>query len=636
MSSQEIQSINKDDAPMLPRLGKNSPILSYFCVYNPSLGPHEENTKDQILYYTAKKVVPADVKMKQVGLAQALVNFTSTFSPSHPTQNVHSQKNRMIFLQPEPGFWMHMCVELGILRKQIKDSKGKEKLVTEYLDSQLNDTALEAVLKIGYEQFKLLNGTFSSILYDDKKETNRQRTKTLMHAIEEFFSEWIWKWDFDRLDIMTFSAVFNGVPVQPVLRANYLNINKLDESIKEHFENSMSHLFVLNVHDGGLVYRSPDLLVDDVCALRKHVLKKVENYAKSEKRKQDIEMTMMKKDATKVSGLKQFTKSLSHSHILSYFSSGGSKSTDTVNSSATPNSATASIDSTLALPSASDIPSATSSPNGSLVPENTPQGIYLTGLVEATAIGMNGEERPVTKSDLVRVYISSTYTGEQQPQENQLKEYYLLVYKHKTNLVWSFLLPAISKSENLLSDPIFYTDLENYMNEKNLDTLTQVLVENIASVQEKSLNLGKNYKCFYYDNATLNIKSTMIDPRSTSKNPKEKKAAIQVTNEMLLQLLEVREDFDKIPRTSEVYTRSTANHWIAGNRLYNTLRASTSEDDANTVVHENRSSLDECSRDEDMDDYTEMYLIAAKKDTSLADVEGNNGLSDGIKMGTLT
>jgi hypothetical protein len=61
----------------------------------------------------------------------------------------------MVFLQPEPGFWMHMCVELGIMRKQIKDSKGKEKLVTEYLDSQLNDKALEAVLKIGYEQFKV-------------------------------------------------------------------------------------------------------------------------------------------------------------------------------------------------------------------------------------------------------------------------------------------------------------------------------------------------------------------------------------------------------------------------------------------------------------------------------------------------
>lgn len=50
---------------------------------------------------------------------------------------------------------MHMCIELGILRKQIKDAKGKEKLVTEYLDAELNDNALEAVLKIGYEQFKV-------------------------------------------------------------------------------------------------------------------------------------------------------------------------------------------------------------------------------------------------------------------------------------------------------------------------------------------------------------------------------------------------------------------------------------------------------------------------------------------------
>jgi hypothetical protein len=49
------------------------------------------------------------------------------------------------------------------MRKQIKDSKGKEKLVTEYLDSQLNDRALEAVLKIGYEQFKVIVKSVSSL-----------------------------------------------------------------------------------------------------------------------------------------------------------------------------------------------------------------------------------------------------------------------------------------------------------------------------------------------------------------------------------------------------------------------------------------------------------------------------------------
>ncbi len=108
-----------------------------------------------------------------------------------------------------------------------------------------------------------------------------------------------------------------------------------------------------------------------------------------------------------------------------------------------------------------------------------------------------------------------------------------------------------------------------------MDQLTDVVKADIKSMQEKSLNLGKNYKCFYYDNATLNIKSTMIDSPATIKASKDKKSTIQVTNDMLLQLLEVREDFEKIPRTSEVYTRSTANHWVAGHRLYNTLKIYT-------------------------------------------------------------
>lgn len=286
---------------------------------------------------------------------------------------------------------------------------------------------------------QLLNGTFASILYGNsssKEPPTRQRARSLMHAIEEFFSDWIWKWDFDRLDIMCFTAVFNGVPTQPVLRTNYLRIHALDEAIKEHFEQRIHHLFVLNVEDGALVYRSPDLFTQDVCALRKHVLKKVEKYANAEKRKLDLELAsaMMKKD-TKVSGLKQFTKTLSNTHIFNYFSSGGSKSTESVASSKTANpSATSSIDSVPALPvSALDIPTAPSSPNVSCVPDvatTAKDGIYLTGLVESTAIGMNGEERPVTKSELVRVYLSSRYPSDQhETDQDKLVEYYLLVYK---------------------------------------------------------------------------------------------------------------------------------------------------------------------------------------------------------------
>ncbi|KAI8375871.1 hypothetical protein BD560DRAFT_392146 [Blakeslea trispora] len=537
------------------RLGNTSPILSYFCVYNTTLGQSEENTKDQILYYTAKTTVPADVKMKQIGLAQALVNFTSTFSTGHVSQHVHSQKNRMVFFQPEPNFWMHMCIELGVLRKQLKGSKGKEKLVTEYLDAQLNDRALEAVLKLGYEQFKLLNGTFRSIL--DQKTANRQRV--LMHRIEEFFSEWIWKWDFDRLDIMCFQAVFNGVPIQPVLRSNYLQIHDLEQAIKAQFHHQVSHVFALSLEEGALVYRSPDLSIRDVCALRKHTLKRVEKYIKQH---QELPLPSSSSYGLKIPSLKQLTRTLSQSHLLGYFSQ----------------------------------PSTDTSPTSSVM-EPCSEGVYLTGLIESTAIGMNGEERSVSKSELVRVYLESGLEGEQQ--ENELTEYYLLIYK--SHLVWNFLLPATARSEEILSDPMFYTDLEEYLHQQNLQGLTEAVMKNMDDVQEKSFTLGMNYKCFYYDNTTLTIKSTMVDPRSNSTNPKERKQAVQVTHDMLLQLLDVRDDFERLSRTNEVYTRSTANHWVAGNRLYNQLKSP--------------------SVDRSDEDYTEIYLIAAKKDTSLAEVE---------------
>lgn len=270
---------------------------------------------------------------------------------------------------------------------------------------------------------QLLNGTFTYLLYGDGIEKpSRQKTRALMHAIEEFFSEWIWKWDFDRLDTMCFTAVFNGVPVQPVLRNNYLRVNELDKAIQTKFEKHISHLFVLNLEDGGLVYRSPTLLINDVCSLRKYVLKKVEKYIKKEKIKLDIESSLKKE--VKPSGLKAFTKSISTSQILNYFSV-GSKSTDTVASS-TPASISTEDSTNSGLPAIADIPTEPTSPDGSSVTDMTGQGIFLTGLIEKMAIGMNGEERPVTRSELIRVHISSDQNGEQ---SDTLLQYYLLIYK---------------------------------------------------------------------------------------------------------------------------------------------------------------------------------------------------------------
>ncbi|ORZ22091.1 hypothetical protein BCR42DRAFT_319675 [Absidia repens] len=497
-------------------LGRTSPMLSYFCIYNPSLGQSEENTKDQILYYTAKKVVPADVKMKQVGLAQALVNVTSTFSPSRPTENVHSQRNRMVFLQPEPGFWMHMCVELGILRRQIKDANGKEKLATEYRDAELNDQALSAVLKIGYEQFKLLNGTMTSILYGDDDidqavpKVNRKRSRSLMLAIEEFFSTWIWQWDFDRLDTMVFGAVFNGIPSQPILRSNYLGIHDLDLAIQKQFNSLINHLLVLD-DEGSLIYRSPSLQPSDVRALRKYILKRVESHnaiqAEALKRN-EIEPVSKKEKAT---SLKSLTKSLSQAHVFGYFTSKLSTSTTTNSSKPAPatESATDNIDPahgstqqsssdpntttdflSPTIPSSTDIRIAPSSAELDDSELDTQHGTFLTGMVESTTEDLNGDEHTFTKNDIVRVYLESFSDLDDEFSSihgsEALTEYILVIYKDQSNLVWSFLLPSFGQDvDDLVGNIDFYHSLEQFMIDSQMDKLISAVWQNIEDGQKK-------------------------------------------------------------------------------------------------------------------------------------------------------
>jgi hypothetical protein len=47
------------------------------------------------------------------------------------------------------------------------------------------------------------------------------------------------------------------------------------------------------------------------------------------------------------------------------------------------------------------------------------------------------------------------------------------------------LLPVSAESEDLISDPLFYRDLQKYMTEKNLEQLTTTLMEDIETMQEK-------------------------------------------------------------------------------------------------------------------------------------------------------
>ncbi|KAF8518040.1 hypothetical protein BU17DRAFT_91470 [Hysterangium stoloniferum] len=183
--------------------------LAYLLIYNPTLLPptttsgDDEDAQEEahILFYTSRdRVASRDRMLRQVGLAKALVAFSDIFAPGQGCDNVHSQGKRMVSISPEPDFWMHVCVDLAKTPKQTKD-KNKVRSAKDapaaaapqlyyYHEESVFDQVLKDSMYNGYEAFKLLYGTYSSILKDGNPEVLQTR-------LERFFTPWAWHWDIE-------------------------------------------------------------------------------------------------------------------------------------------------------------------------------------------------------------------------------------------------------------------------------------------------------------------------------------------------------------------------------------------------------------------------------------------------------
>ncbi|XP_017721535.1 PREDICTED: vacuolar fusion protein CCZ1 homolog B-like, partial [Rhinopithecus bieti] len=135
----------------------------------------EEN---KILFYHPNEVEKNE-KIRNVGLCEAIVQFTRTFSPSKPAKSLHTQKNRQFFNEPEEHFWMVMVVRNPIIEKQSKDGKP----VIEYQEEELLDKVYSSVLQQCYSMYKLFNGTFLKAMEDGGVELLKERLEKFFHRV---------------------------------------------------------------------------------------------------------------------------------------------------------------------------------------------------------------------------------------------------------------------------------------------------------------------------------------------------------------------------------------------------------------------------------------------------------------------
>jgi len=112
--------------------------LDFLAIYNPELGRNEDTENDQIVFYYSSKTERArqkddehvpdnaeedarkelDEQMRQVGLAQGVINFAKSFSDGADVDSVETQKHRIVLTELETGWWILASICLTVLSRQ--------------------------------------------------------------------------------------------------------------------------------------------------------------------------------------------------------------------------------------------------------------------------------------------------------------------------------------------------------------------------------------------------------------------------------------------------------------------------------------------------------------------------------------
>ncbi|KAF7905205.1 uncharacterized protein EAF01_005726 [Botrytis porri] len=141
--------------------------LGFLAIYNPSLGSTDDTLDNQIVYYYPsikqnehKRSVVTNTKearafakeqkneqLRQIGLAQGMVEFGRSFSEGKSVNTIETEKSRIILHELESGWWILASINLTILpgtaRTPVTKGKPAEEQVTvEYSSREVKPAIL--------------------------------------------------------------------------------------------------------------------------------------------------------------------------------------------------------------------------------------------------------------------------------------------------------------------------------------------------------------------------------------------------------------------------------------------------------------------------------------------------------------
>lgn len=212
-------------------MSKGQISLKNFFIFNPTYGPREGEEHKKIMFYYPKNT-DIDTKIKNIGLCEAIVTFTQTFTDK-PCESLHTQKTRQIFYQAEKDFWMVMTVGIPFSEKT-KDGQ----VFLEYHEEDVQDHVMEAVIRQAYRMFTLFNGSIYYLL----QKVNNDAT-ALQQRLEHFFSRYLLTLRLSSSDILD---VFSGISFLPLDKNTYLQVQCFINVLESTFPSVKYTAFLYN------------------------------------------------------------------------------------------------------------------------------------------------------------------------------------------------------------------------------------------------------------------------------------------------------------------------------------------------------------------------------------------------------
>ncbi|KAI9811473.1 MAG: hypothetical protein M1827_005456 [Pycnora praestabilis] len=184
--------------------------LSFLAIYNPSLGNTDETVHEQVVFYSSKASrarrrqksnqggskheshEETNEKLRQIGLAQGMVEFARSFSDGQAVDNVETEKSRIVMHELEHGWWILASIDLTRLPSS-STSQRNENAPTATADYSAREVCPSALLlqhlKRAHAIFLLHHASSLGALFA------RGDRAQFCNTLDRFWSRFAFNWD---------------------------------------------------------------------------------------------------------------------------------------------------------------------------------------------------------------------------------------------------------------------------------------------------------------------------------------------------------------------------------------------------------------------------------------------------------